>query len=447
MDPVSISVSVLAVITAALQSANTLKETVTRFKERNKTLGRLQNELEDLTKILDLLQNAVETDASVLALLEGPVGRCSQLCSEFEDSIKVFAKKSKTGFRDWTRMEFMRGDINEFIETLAGYKSTISIGLGTITMLVANPTSFSKFAHILSRHTSKVSHKVIEEYNEMIKDTSYSLKEHLMRIDEKLAQLTIENTEYSDGSTDLEDERTVTEQCLRICEDARSYIESLTKRQTILHQDSPKNLPEEEVGQRQFEAQNLTRQALNENQQRFVEIIVHLQKRLEGLIMNGDSGDRSERLRLQQDLDISKQCLEVCQVASDISNQKIFKVGEVVADGESDQVVVTTLADLFDVRKALSTGNSAQLVGSMTPGDLQHLVEKRYSSRFGALNSGSGHTAAGAPNPQSVYEARRTTNAFSPRISSEEQSPGPSTKPSTPSPNEVRKRMMGGARD
>ncbi|KAL2856078.1 hypothetical protein BJX68DRAFT_229990 [Aspergillus pseudodeflectus] len=430
MDPVSISVSVLAVITAALQSANTLKETVTRFKERNKTLGRLQNELEDLTKILDLLQNAVETDASVLALLQGPVGRCSQLCSEFEDSIKVFAKKSKTGFRDWTRMEFMRGDINEFIETLAGYKSTISVGLGTITM-----------------HTSKVSYKVIEEYNEMIKDTSYGLKEHLMRIDEKLAQLTIENTEYSDGSTDLEDERTVTEQCLRICEDARSYIESLTKRQTILHQDSPKNLPEEEVGQRQFEAQNLTRQALNENQQRFVEIIVHLQKRLEGLIMNGDSGDRSERLRLQQDLDISKQCLEVCQVASDISNQKIFKVGEVVADGESDQVVVTTLADLFDVRKALSTGNSAQLVGSMTPGDLQHLVEKRYSSRFGALNSGSGHTGAGAPNPQSVYEARRTTNAFSPRISSEEQSPGPSTKPSTPSPNEVRKRMMGGARD
>jgi hypothetical protein len=31
-------------------------------------------------------------------------------------------------------MEFMRGDINEFIDTLADYKSTITIGLGTITM-------------------------------------------------------------------------------------------------------------------------------------------------------------------------------------------------------------------------------------------------------------------------------------------------------------------------
>jgi hypothetical protein len=56
MDPASISVSMLAIITAAIQSANTLKETVTCFKERNKTLGRLQNELEDLTKILNLLQ-------------------------------------------------------------------------------------------------------------------------------------------------------------------------------------------------------------------------------------------------------------------------------------------------------------------------------------------------------------------------------------------------------
>jgi DNA repair ATPase RecN len=136
-EPVSITASLLAIITVAIQSTNTLKEVVQRFKERNKTLRRLQDELEDLSKILNLLKSAVDTDASVLALLEGPVGRCSKLCREFEDSIKAFAAKSKIGFRDWTKMEFKRGDINEFIETLAGYKSTISVGLGTITMLVA----------------------------------------------------------------------------------------------------------------------------------------------------------------------------------------------------------------------------------------------------------------------------------------------------------------------
>ena len=56
---------------------------------------------------------------------------------EFEEAMKRFSGKSKTGLRDWTRMEFMRGDINTFIDTLGGYKSTIAIGLGTITMSVA----------------------------------------------------------------------------------------------------------------------------------------------------------------------------------------------------------------------------------------------------------------------------------------------------------------------
>ncbi|KAL3482906.1 hypothetical protein BJX62DRAFT_221049 [Aspergillus germanicus] len=429
-DPVSITASVLAIITAAIQSTNTLKEIVRRFKERNKTLRRLQDELEDLSKILNLLKSAVDTDASVLALLEGPVDRCSKLCREFEDSIKTFAAKSKTGFRDWTKMEFKRGDINEFIDTLAGYKSTISVGLGTITM-----------------HTSKVSQKVLEEYIEMIQDTSYSLKEHLQRIDEKLAELTPENTENSGGSIDLKDERAVTAQCLRICEDARSYIESLTDQEATLRENSPQNLANEAAVGHEFEAQRLTRQALDENQKSFADIIVHLQKRLEVLVINGNPEDKDERLRLQEDLNISKQCLEVCQVASDISNQKIFRVGEVIADGESDQVAVTTLADLFDVKKARSTGNSAQLVGSMEPRELQQLVEKRYSSRFGTSNGGSDQVKAGAADSQFVNEIRRSTNTFSPRVDHDEQSSRSSPKSSTPSPNEVRKRVMGGGKD
>ncbi|KAL3449169.1 hypothetical protein BJX65DRAFT_272967 [Aspergillus insuetus] len=429
-DPVSITASVLAIITAAIQSTNALRETVRRFKERNKTLGRLHHELEDLSKILNSLKHAVDTDASVLALLQGPIKRCSQLCDEFEDSLKVFATKSNTGFRDWTRMEFMKGDINEFIDTLAGYKSTISVGLGTITL-----------------HTSKVSLQVLEEYNEMIKDTSYGLEEHLRRIDDKLAQLTIENTDTSDGRIDLKDERAVTKQCLRICEDAQSYIKSLTRRESVIRQDSPQDISDEAAVQQRFEAQRLTRQALDESQKSFSEIIGGLQRRLELLLINQDPEDTNERLRLREDIDISRQCLEVCQVASDVSSQKIYRVGEVVADGESDQVVVTTLADLFDVKKALSTGNSAQLVGSMTSGDLQHLVEKRYSSRFGALNDIPDHTRVDIANSKSTYEAKRTMHTFSPRNGPDEQSPRSSTKSSTPSSNEMRKRVTGGAKD
>jgi hypothetical protein len=131
-DPFSIT-------TAAIQSTKSLYETVKRYKDRDKTLRRLQNEVGDLVTILDLLKQVTNSEASMLKLLQGPIERCSQVCSEFEQSMEGFSGKSKPGFRDWTKMEFMRGDINEFIDTIAGYKSTISVGLGTITMLVAIP--------------------------------------------------------------------------------------------------------------------------------------------------------------------------------------------------------------------------------------------------------------------------------------------------------------------
>lgn len=133
-DPLSITASLLAVTTAAVQSTKSLYETVKRFKGRDKTLRRLQAELEDVINILDSLAQVTNAEQSMFALLQGPIERCSQVCREFEQSMGVFAGKSKTGFRDWTKMEFMKGDMNEFIDTIARYKSTISVGIGTITM-------------------------------------------------------------------------------------------------------------------------------------------------------------------------------------------------------------------------------------------------------------------------------------------------------------------------
>lgn len=140
-DPLSIAASVLAVITAAVQSTKSLQGTVKRFRNRDKTLRLLQNELDDLTNILESLQQVTNNERSILALLQGHIDWCNQICSEIEQSIKVFSGKSKTGLLDWAKMELMRGDISEFIDTIAGYKSTISVGLGTITMSVTRSCS------------------------------------------------------------------------------------------------------------------------------------------------------------------------------------------------------------------------------------------------------------------------------------------------------------------
>jgi hypothetical protein len=144
-DPLSITASILAITTAAVQSVKSLNDTVSRYKGRDRTLQRLQNELQDVLGILDSLKEAILAEASVSALLKGPVGRCSEVCQEFKQSMLSFSEKSKTGFRDWAKLEFMRGDINEFIDTISGYKSTIAVGLGIITLYV-QPFTFVELA-------------------------------------------------------------------------------------------------------------------------------------------------------------------------------------------------------------------------------------------------------------------------------------------------------------
>lgn len=112
MDPLSITASSLAIVTAAIQSIRSLKEAVNRFKDRDKTLARLQHELEDLTDIMNALKEAIDKGISMVALLEGPVNRCNQVCREFENTMREFSGRSRLGLRDWTKMKLMSSVAN-----------------------------------------------------------------------------------------------------------------------------------------------------------------------------------------------------------------------------------------------------------------------------------------------------------------------------------------------
>ncbi|KAK4089230.1 hypothetical protein Purlil1_6219 [Purpureocillium lilacinum] len=184
-----------------------------------------------------------------------------------------------------------------------------------------------------------------------------------------------------------------------------------------------------------FEAQLLTRQALAENRDRVVEVIGRLRERLESIILDGNT---DARLQLLEDINTSKQCLEVCNMASSqVSQQKIHIIGEVIADGDSDQVVVTTLADLFDVKKATSKGRSAQLIGSTADDTLRQLSENRYSSRFGASAGDLGPNHSGTSVKSSGFEAVKVNPALPGK---DKQSPCQGVTKDWPSPNQTRKR-------
>jgi len=199
-------------------------------------------------------------------------------------------------------------------------------------------------------------------------------------------------------AVDLNDEKAVTEQCLQICKDARAVLQRFQQQQPALQQTRASGAAGQTTASTsssssatqpdlkdQFQAQILTRNALAEGQARLGETLNRLQEHLVGFLASNNVDREAERARLQEDLDMSKQCLQVCSLASTISNQKIHIIGEVLADDDCDQVVVTTLADLFDVKKVRAKNNSAQLVGSMDNASLQKLSEDRYKSRFGAV--------------------------------------------------------------
>lgn len=255
------------------------------------------------------------------------------------------------------------------------------------------------------RDTTKVSHQALQDYNELIQDTAYNLEVNLQRVNEKISRLVLNKTNTSEISINTNDEVEVTKECLRICEDMRSCIESQANQKFFLLQEQPQNAAEDDM-QTCFEAQALTRQVLEENRDSFTQIIGHLQKRLESLFPNRNPKDDNERLQLQHDINISKQCLEVCRVAREACHQNISGTRETTANKHSDQAVVTTLGHLFNIKKTLSQNDSAQVIGSMTEEALRDLAGKRYSSRFGSFSHDSSPVEACSTSSPSVVKSR-----------------------------------------
>jgi hypothetical protein len=147
---------------------------------------------------------------------------------------------------------------------------------------------------------------------------------------------------------------------------------------------------------------------------------------------------------LQEDLDISKQCLEVCnQASSQVSTHKIHIIGEVVADDDTDQVVVTTFADLFDVKKVLAKSRSAQLVGSMPEDALIKVSGDRYGSRFGAVNGslGRGQVDVATTPSSAIIKESNVGPASHVKRGGIPTSTG--KRMESPIPNEMRKRSSG----
>ena len=126
----------LATAPVAVRSTLSLINIVAHWRGRDKALASLYNVLQNLYNSLEALEQTTISEASTNAILRVLVSHCHFLCQEFERAMQEFDKQPRTGLRDWSKMEFRTGDINEFIDILAGYQATISVSLDTVTKLV-----------------------------------------------------------------------------------------------------------------------------------------------------------------------------------------------------------------------------------------------------------------------------------------------------------------------
>lgn len=136
-EPISLASGLITLTVFALKAGKSLHHAVESFQTNKRTIRELKEELEALDEVLQSLQQAAADYEAELAGLKLPLLRCGKACSEFEtviDKCTTNSGRSRTGFRDWTKLTYMGDDISRFKLMLAGYKATISIALGGATL-------------------------------------------------------------------------------------------------------------------------------------------------------------------------------------------------------------------------------------------------------------------------------------------------------------------------
>jgi hypothetical protein len=137
-DPISLASGLLALVIFAHKSCLTLHTTIRSFKAHPKRVRDLVNELETLSSVLESLTDTIKSDTGVdLSALELPLQRCGDACNEFLQELQKCCSRSggdKQSFRDWAKLRYMGDDIDDFKDSLAAYKSTITIALTDVHM-------------------------------------------------------------------------------------------------------------------------------------------------------------------------------------------------------------------------------------------------------------------------------------------------------------------------
>lgn len=214
--------------------------------------------------------------------------------------------------------------------------------------------------------------------------------------------------------TDITEERANIEQCLAICAGVSKHIDEVQK-ESVLAQ-SGRSMQRQKVitltdrgqagqitSQRLQDCKTEIRFTSNELRMRLEEVNHRLAKLSREESIKGDHPACSKGMTdTEEELSSIRQCLSICQEATEQATSERINVFEDVSmadDGQ--QVIVSTFGDLISARRVTAGARSTQLLGQMLDASLQQ-VSKDYAARHGDIQE------------KAPSECRRTdVNAFS----------------------------------
>jgi hypothetical protein len=111
------------------------------------------------------------------------------------------------------------------------------------------------------------------------------------------------------------------------------------------------------------------------------EHLQEIESKLEALPLRRDTisdEDAAERERIQEEMDSTKQCLAICEQASEQAEKFRTNVFEdVSAARDAHQLVVATLGDLISAKRVTAGRSATQWLGQMSDASLQQLSRDR----------------------------------------------------------------------
>ncbi|KAL2815326.1 hypothetical protein BJX63DRAFT_164281 [Aspergillus granulosus] len=378
-DPLSVASGVIALSGFALQATKSLFQTIEGIRSSKRSARELRDEVEALLQTLEVLTRLVTEYKVELSALKLPLFQCGVVCQELSDLISRCVKHpdgQKTSLRDWTRLQYRGEDITNYKNVLCNYKATINIALGGAT--------FQSVA---------VTRQVLQDYKDMIKNTTADLQDRLDEIEDKLKSSSLPDEPNTATSREevqkIEEERQSTTLCLEICKQVSGYIELYQfKRDGVGQAASPpqdnKAQANPNLGIARQIAQNSLTSCLQNMNAASARLQEHLNQ-LEASLKSTGNPPASyqvtcELQRIKEERETISHCLNICSDASSLSESTRMNIFEDISSlDDAQQVMVSTIGELLNAKRITTGMRSLQLMGQMSDETIQYISSRHIS--------------------------------------------------------------------